>query len=343
MARVKIENLQYLQIGVQGENAANSIEIDMTSWDEELAEEGVSYFILFKAYNSEQAWPAVAEYDAETHTLLWTVTLAQTAVVGVGYTEVRALNTNGLIKKSRIVPTTVEESVTGLAGGTVPYPYDDWMNLVLGYKQDSEAWAVGTRDGQAVSSDDETYHNNAKYYAENYAGSLIDDTSTAADKVWSASKTSSVTLDIIDDTSTAADKVWSASKCDTLAVKNNPRLTGSVKIGSTATVGSGNDNMAAGTNAYAWGDSAFSLGKGTTAQAGQFSIGKYNESKSSSSVTSKGIVAMVGFGSSDTSRKNIVELDNEGNLLLKGNLILWDNTFSNPVTLSARQLWDLLH
>lgn len=33
-------------------------------------------------------------------------------------------------------------------------------------KQDAEAWAVGKRGGVAVSSTDETYHNNSKYYAE---------------------------------------------------------------------------------------------------------------------------------------------------------------------------------
>lgn len=32
---------------------------------------------------------------------------------------------------------------------------------------DSEAWAVGTRDGAAVSSLDVAYHNNAKYYSDN--------------------------------------------------------------------------------------------------------------------------------------------------------------------------------
>jgi len=31
---------------------------------------------------------------------------------------------------------------------------------------DSEAWAVGTRDGEGVGAQDETYHNNAKWYAE---------------------------------------------------------------------------------------------------------------------------------------------------------------------------------
>lgn len=31
---------------------------------------------------------------------------------------------------------------------------------------DSEAWAIGTRNGTAVGSEDETYHNNAKYWAD---------------------------------------------------------------------------------------------------------------------------------------------------------------------------------
>lgn len=37
-------------------------------------------------------------------------------------------------------------------------------------QHDSEAWAVGTRDGAAVTSLDVTYHNNAQYYAEQAVG-----------------------------------------------------------------------------------------------------------------------------------------------------------------------------
>lgn len=37
-------------------------------------------------------------------------------------------------------------------------------------QHDSEAWAVGTRDGVAVTSLDITYHNNAEYYANNAMG-----------------------------------------------------------------------------------------------------------------------------------------------------------------------------
>ena len=37
--------------------------------------------------------------------------------------------------------------------------------------EDSEAWAKGTRDGEPVESTDETYHNNAKYWADQAAAS----------------------------------------------------------------------------------------------------------------------------------------------------------------------------
>ena len=39
--------------------------------------------------------------------------------------------------------------------------------------EDSEAWAVGERNGEPVGSGDETYHNNAKYYAEQ-SGDIYD-------------------------------------------------------------------------------------------------------------------------------------------------------------------------
>ena len=45
--------------------------------------------------------------------------------------------------------------------------------------RNSEAWAVGTRNGVNVTSADETYHNNAKYYAQ-VAQSAIPGTYTAA-------------------------------------------------------------------------------------------------------------------------------------------------------------------
>lgn len=48
------------------------------------------------------------------------------------------------------------------------------LNQMSDLKSDAEAWAVGTRDGVPVPSTDETYENNAKYWAGQYIGKLTD-------------------------------------------------------------------------------------------------------------------------------------------------------------------------
>lgn len=50
------------------------------------------------------------------------------------------------------------------------------------YAEDSEAWAVGKRNGTDVPSSDVTYHNNAKYYSDN-ASSDADRAEAAADSI----------------------------------------------------------------------------------------------------------------------------------------------------------------
>lgn len=50
-----------------------------------------------------------------------------------------------------------------------------------GFAEDAEAWAKGTRDGTAVGSSDDTYHNNSKYYAERAAASESNAADSASD------------------------------------------------------------------------------------------------------------------------------------------------------------------
>jgi len=54
-------------------------------------------------------------------------------------------------------------------------------------KRNAEAWAIGTRDGVPVSSDDPAYHNNAKYYAE-IGADIIDDEEVSLYTTWSSVK-----------------------------------------------------------------------------------------------------------------------------------------------------------
>lgn len=129
-----IEKLYSIRLGVQGENIAQPVEIDMTSWAE--AFPGATFHILFRRYNETTPYPVVSDYEAPI--LTWTPTATDTAVIGVGYTEVRAIDPEtGLVKKSRIIPTSVENSVTGNDSEYIPEPMENWANKVLAARDDA--------------------------------------------------------------------------------------------------------------------------------------------------------------------------------------------------------------
>lgn len=48
------------------------------------------------------------------------------------------------------------------------------VDEIKGYMESSEAYAIGTRNGVPVTSDDPAYENNSKYYAENFIGNITD-------------------------------------------------------------------------------------------------------------------------------------------------------------------------
>lgn len=129
----EIDKVSYLRIGQQGENQAVTIELDMTSWADEHPD--ASFAILFKPYNEDQPSPVYTTYDEPI--LTWVVGSSVTQNVGVGYTEIRAFSAGGLIKKSKVIPTSVESSVSGGSSVTPP-AYADWVNNVLGYKVAAE-------------------------------------------------------------------------------------------------------------------------------------------------------------------------------------------------------------
>lgn len=159
----EVNKLRSLQIGVQGENESIRIEIDMTAWAEELSESTV-YGILFKPYNSgNPAVPVMTTYDAEEKKLTWIVTSSVTQVVGVGYAEIRAID-GSILRKSHIVPTSVENSVTGGVVVNPPSAYEDWYTQVL----NSAAYVLANSQGKEVKfkiGDDNDQ--------EGYAGHLL--------------------------------------------------------------------------------------------------------------------------------------------------------------------------
>ena len=67
---------------------------------------------------------------------------------------------------------TAVDAVDGFASGAqqaldgVNQAGNNWKSLAQAKALDSEAYAIGTRDGEDVGTQDETYHNNAKWYAQ---------------------------------------------------------------------------------------------------------------------------------------------------------------------------------
>jgi len=83
---------------------------------------------------------------------------------------------------------TAVNAVDGFAAGaqqaldSVNQAGNNWKSLAERQAENSEAYALGTRDGEDVGSSDPAYHNNAKYHAEQTASSgaqIISDATAA--------------------------------------------------------------------------------------------------------------------------------------------------------------------
>ena len=72
---------------------------------------------------------------------------------------------------------TAVDAVDGFAAGAqqaldgVNQAGNNWKSLAERQAENSEAYAIGTRNGEDVGSSDPAYHNNAKYYAESVSAS----------------------------------------------------------------------------------------------------------------------------------------------------------------------------
>lgn len=105
----------------------------------------------------------------------------------------------------------------------------DIENAVQGitaYTYDSEAWAVGTRNGTVVKSSDETYKNNSKYYAQLSENSA----SNAANSATAAQTAQQNAEKIIDDASVSSSRTYSSEKITKLVPTKVSQLTNDSKF-----------------------------------------------------------------------------------------------------------------
>lgn len=159
MSRISVDvssaRIPVLQVGYQGENEVTDVLFDISSWITEFGE-GVAQLRVKRPGNSEEE-SYVLSLTITDGIAVWTVSDTDTFNKGNGKVQLSYLVGN-IVKKAVIYPYKVGKSIVG-ADNPVD-PFDSWIER-------SKAWAIGeTLDGNAVPETDETYQNNAKYYAE---------------------------------------------------------------------------------------------------------------------------------------------------------------------------------
>ena len=159
MSRISVDvssaRIPVLQVGYQGENEVTDVLFDISSWITEFGE-GVAQLRVKRPGNSEEE-SYVLSLTITDGIAVWTVSETDTFNKGNGKVQLSYLVGN-IVKKAVIYPYKVGKSIVG-ADNPVD-PFDSWIER-------SKAWAIGkTLDGNDVPETDETYQNNAKYYAE---------------------------------------------------------------------------------------------------------------------------------------------------------------------------------
>lgn len=159
-------------LGRQGENEVTTIKFPIADWIELFGDSGVfSLLNIRPTETADSAYPCVVTHNDEF--VYWEIKEADLVNKGLGKCEL--IYTIGeKVAKSAIFSTNVLESIES-GSETPPEPYQDWVDLVVESgasaqesAENSEAYAVGTRNGVDVEEGDPAYHNNSKYYAELY-------------------------------------------------------------------------------------------------------------------------------------------------------------------------------
>jgi len=165
-------NAAPLLIGYAGEDSMDAVDFDFSAWAHDYGEGTISLELM--RTSDTAPYPAILTVDGTV--ARWTVSDVDTARSGPGVAQL-VYKPTGATKKSAIYKFYVGRSITE-PGRDDPWgPIIERMEEILAEMQqqaaaadqsaeDAEAWAVGERGGEPVPVTDETYENNAKYYAE---------------------------------------------------------------------------------------------------------------------------------------------------------------------------------
>lgn len=124
---LKINTVSRLYLGCQGENLAQTIQIDVSDW---LMSHPNGVISIWHKRNGDSVPSATgATLDREKKILSWSPTSTDTYVAGEGEAEIR-LTENEIIKKSRTIVTGVSSSVKGEDGNALGSGWQDYIDAV---------------------------------------------------------------------------------------------------------------------------------------------------------------------------------------------------------------------
>lgn len=163
--------------------------------------------------------------------LTWNITDNQLSIPGVVHISLRAsdevgavrwasyqatifVEKNGYVPSDNVASLSEMEQLENLLSGDIA-AFEDALDASKQYEYDSEAWAVGERNGIAVEKGDATYENNAKYYSS-VSKSWADDAETSEANAAKSAEQSEASAkraeNMIDDTQVTTGKAYSSAK-----------------------------------------------------------------------------------------------------------------------------------
>lgn len=126
MRYVTAEERIAISLGRQGENFVETVRFPVDGWAELY---GVGDFeLLHKRVNDPGPYPCPISLSSDGKAVEWVVRNSDVAMVGRGVAEF-IYSVNGTVAKSVVYTTSTLQAIDG--GGTVPEPYEDWVNAVL--------------------------------------------------------------------------------------------------------------------------------------------------------------------------------------------------------------------
>ena len=120
---LRINDVTQIWLGIQGENQARNIEIDVSDWVEDFPDAGFSVWMTAPGGTVPQA--TGASYVTAEQKIVWSPSSTDTYVAGEGEAEIR-LSEGNVIKKTKKIRVGISGSVTG--GGSALGP--DWQAYI---------------------------------------------------------------------------------------------------------------------------------------------------------------------------------------------------------------------